>query len=81
MGEPLLNIIPDIHADPERLNTILELIDNDAPIAFLGDFIDAGSAVEAPDDGSVLRRVRHLIEQGNAIGVTGTIHVTQISSR
>jgi len=73
-----MNIIPDIHADPERLNTILELIDNDAPIAFLGDFIDAGSAVKAPDDGSVLRRARHLIERGNAIGVMGNHELNAI---
>ena len=74
----LLNIIPDIHADPERLNTILDMIDHDAPIAFLGDFIDAGSGVKDPDDGFVLRRVRQLIEDGKASGVMGNHELNAI---
>ena len=55
----LLNIIPDIHSDSERLNTILGLIANDASILFLGEFIDDGYGVKAPVDWIVLRRARH----------------------
>ncbi|GGA78847.1 hypothetical protein GCM10011385_36230 [Nitratireductor aestuarii] len=47
-------------------------------IAFVGDFIDAGSGVKVPDDGAVLTRIRHLIEQGGAIGVMGNHELNAI---
>lgn len=64
-------IIPDIHADIERLNTALAHA-GDEPIAFLGDFIDQGPWSKSPaSDGQVLETVRNLIEDGRAVAVMG----------
>lgn len=64
-------IIPDLHADPDRLEGSLDLVPRRAQIAFLGDFIDAGKAVARPDDGAVLDRVRALVDRGAALAVMG----------
>lgn len=64
-------VIPDLHADPERLEASLRLAPADARIAFLGDFIDAGRSVPHPDDAAVLDRVMALMETGTAVGVMG----------
>lgn len=71
-GRPPLTetiVIPDLHADPERLEASLRLVPAGARIAFLGDFIDAGRSVPHPDDGAVLDRVMALMETGTAVGV------------
>jgi hypothetical protein len=36
----MITVIPDIHADPERLEATLAAVDG--PLACLGDFIDEG---------------------------------------
>jgi len=59
----MYDVIPDLHADADRLENTLSNLDG-APLAFLGDFIDAGPAVARPDDRAVLERVRGLVEQG-----------------
>ncbi|WP_370743830.1 metallophosphoesterase [Roseinatronobacter ekhonensis] len=64
-------IIPDLHADPNRLDASLRLVPRQAQIAFLGDFIDAGKNVAHPDDGTVLHRVMALVETGEALAVMG----------
>ena len=46
-------IVPDIHADPIRLDRCLAINDG-SKTAFLGDFIDAGKGVEVVDDEAVL---------------------------
>ena len=42
----MLSIIPDIHADPKRLDRTLAKVDRSSKLAFLGDLIDAGDGVE-----------------------------------
>lgn len=59
----MYDVIPDIHADPHRLDTTLAALTG-APLAFLGDFIDAGKSVAHPDDRAVLNRVRGLVDRG-----------------
>lgn len=56
------DVIPDLHADPVRLEDTLTLLGEDAQPAFLGDFID-GKA-NAADDETVLVRTRALIDAG-----------------
>ena len=64
-------VIPDLHADPDRLAASLRLVPPGARVAFLGDFIDAGRGVPRPDDAAVLDRVMALVETGAAVGVMG----------
>ena len=64
-------VIPDLHADPDRLEASLRLSQAGDRIAFLGDFIDAGRSVPRPDDAAVLDRVMALVETGTAVGVMG----------
>lgn len=64
-------VIPDLHADPDRLEASLRCAAVGARIAFLGDFIDAGRRVPRADDAAVLDRVMALVEAGVAIGVMG----------
>jgi len=68
---PQTIVIPDLHADPDRLEASLRLAPAGAHIAFLGDFIDAGRSVPRPDDAGVLDRVMALMETGAADGVMG----------
>ena len=63
-------IIPDIHADPARLDASLAAAEGKR-IAFLGDLIDAGSKVGQPDDGYVLEKARDLVESGRALAIMG----------
>lgn len=70
--------IPDIHADMTRLETTLKGLGNDAPLAFLGDFIDAGNNQPAADDEAVLTRVRELVEAKRAIAVMGNHELNAI---
>ena len=64
-------IIPDIHADFDRLNASLQLADRNGHIFFLGDFIDAGKSVANPADLDVLLSVRKLVDDGKASAVMG----------
>ena len=68
---PQTIVIPDLHADPDRLEASLRLAPAGAHIAFLGDFSDAGRSVPHPDDAAVLDRVMALMETGAADGVMG----------
>lgn len=71
-------IIPDIHADLNRLELALSHA-GDGPIAFLGDFIDQGPwSKSAPADGAVLSRVRDLIDAGRAVGIMGNHELNAI---
>ena len=72
------DIIPDVHADITRLETTLNGLDNEATLAFLGDFIDAGKNQAAADDEAVLKRVRKLIEEERAIAVMGNHELNAI---
>lgn len=72
-----LTVIPDIHADLDRLHTSLDAV-REANVAFLGDFIDAGNSVREPDDTSVLREVRSLVEDGGALAVMGNHELNAI---
>jgi hypothetical protein len=74
----MLTVIPDIHADPERLERSLAATPRGARIGFLGDFIDAGKAEGAVDDRAVLERVRALVSDGRAIGVMGNHELNAI---
>ena len=57
------DVIPDLHADPDRLERSLAALGPGGRPAFLGDFID-GKPGEAADDAAVLGRVRGLVEAG-----------------
>jgi hypothetical protein len=70
-------IIPDIHADIDRLERSLEVA-KDTPVAFLGDFIDAGKLTKRVDEKAVLSRVRRLIDSGRAVAVMGNHELNAI---
>ncbi|MFG6592786.1 metallophosphoesterase [Sulfitobacter sp. 1A12157] len=70
-------IIPDIHADIDRLERSLEVAE-DTPAAFLGDFIDAGKLTKQVDEGAVLSRVRRLVDSGRAVAVMGNHELNAI---
>ena len=72
-----LAVIPDIHADPSRLHASLDAATG-SNVAFLGDFIDAGNSVDMPDDASVLRKVRSLVDQEGALAVMGNHELNAI---
>lgn len=74
----MYSIIPDIHADLNRLKCSLTALGDEAPFAFLGDFIDAGEKVQAPDDRAVLRLVKQMVDQGEAISVMGNHELNAI---
>lgn len=76
MATPV-DIIPDLHADPERMARILDASQGRS-LAFLGDFIDAGRATVVTDDLQVLTQVRTLIESGTAIAVMGNHELNAI---
>ncbi len=71
-------VIPDIHADFERLQQSLQHASANGQVAFLGDFIDAGKAVEKPADFQVLELARTLISDGKAVGVMGNHELNAI---
>lgn len=68
----MITVIPDIHADPQRLEATLAA--TDGPMAFLGDFIDGG---QGACDRTVLTRVRSLIDAG-ALTVMGNHELNAI---
>lgn len=57
-----LAVIPDLHADAERLSRSLRAADGARP-AFVGDFIDALGSKKG-EDRAVLEQVRGLVEDG-----------------
>jgi len=73
-----MDIIPDLHADPQRLKRSLGATTPGAGIGFLGDFIDAGKVTPNPDDPTVLSEVRKLIVSGRAIAVMGNHELNAI---
>jgi hypothetical protein len=72
------DVIPDIHGDPTRLDATLAYLGDDTKLAFLGDLIDAGGKVNAPDDDAVLKKVRSLIEGKGAVSVMGNHEMNAI---
>ena len=52
-----ITVIPDIHADMQRLNWSLNTSSTSSDLFFLGDLIDAGKGVKRPDDLGVLKKV------------------------
>lgn len=69
----MITVIPDIHADPRRLDATLAAVDGS--LAFLGDFIDGGG--QGVCDRSVLTRVRSLLDTG-AVAVMGNHELNAI---
>ena len=74
----MYSIIPDIHADLNRLNNSLSALGDVAFFAFLGDFIDAGDKVKNADDRGVLQVVKLMIDRGDAISVMGNHELNAI---
>ena len=70
-------IVPDIHADLERLNWSVEKAQGSKMI-FLGDLIDAGKLVTKPDDLGVLQQVSQLISDGHASCILGNHELNAI---
>lgn len=70
-------VIPDIHADLERLNWSIAQA-NGSKMIFLGDLIDAGKLVTKPDDLGVLKRVSNLIADGDASCILGNHELNAI---
>lgn len=68
----MITVIPDIHADPGRLEATLAA--TDGSLAFLGDFIDGG---QGACDRTVLTQVRGLIDTG-AVAVMGNHELNAI---
>lgn len=74
----MISVIPDIHADAQRLRKTLAMIDPADRIVFLGDLIDAGSAVVNPSDHEVLETAHELIASGKALGIMGNHELNAI---
>ena len=70
-------IVPDVHADPTRLDFCLSEAGN-SKIIFLGDLIDAGARVLDPDDHYVVKKVKELIDNGRALAVMGNHELNAI---
>ena len=73
----LYTIIPDIHADLDRLNWSVTKA-NGSKMIFLGDLIDAGKIVSQPNDLGVLRQVSKLISEGQAFCILGNHELNAI---
>lgn len=71
-------VIPDIHADFERLQQSLLHASTNGKVLFLGDFIDAGEAVEKAADFKVLKLVKSLMSERKAVGVMGNHELNAI---
>lgn len=81
----ITDIIPDIHGQAEKLRLALQNLDwrrngttwrhpePDRQIVFLGDFIDRG-----PENGTVIRIVRELIDAGRAQAIMGNHELNAI---
>ena len=75
--EMIYTVVPDIHADLERLNwSIAEA--KDSKMIFLGDLIDAGMLVKKPDDLGILQRVSQLIANDQASCILGNHELNAI---
>lgn len=75
----MITVIPDIHADPDRLAASLDVAESGSLLAFLGDFIDAGADPRSRiDEFAVLTEVRRLIECNRAVGVLGNHELNAI---
>lgn len=74
----MLSVVPDIHADADRLRRTLAMINPEDRIVFLGDLIDAGANVAYPSDRDVLEAAEGLITSGRAIGVMGNHELNAI---
>lgn len=74
----MLSVIPDVHADPQRLLDSLALINRGSQIAFLGDLIDSGKNVRHPSDRAVLSMVRELVDNGRAVAIMGNHELNAI---
>ena len=70
-------VVPDIHADLERLNWSIAQA-NGSKMIFLGDLIDAGKLVKKPDDLGILQRVSQLISNGQASCILGNHELNAI---
>lgn len=70
-------IIPDLHADMDRLECSLSRATG-TRCAFLGDFIDAGPDLTAPEDEAVLQKVRGMVEAGEATAIMGNHELNAI---
>lgn len=78
-ADTLITVIPDIHADPSRLAASIAAAEPTGRLAFLGDFIDAGSDPGSRiDELAVLTEVRRLIENDRAIGILGNHELNAI---
>jgi hypothetical protein len=70
-------VVPDIHADLERLNWSIDEAQGSKMI-FLGDLIDAGKLVKKPNDLGVLQKVSQLISDGHASCILGNHELNAI---
>ena len=70
-------IVPDIHADLERLNWSIAQA-NGKKMIFLGDLIDAGKLVKKPNDLGILQQVSQLIYDGQASCILGNHELNAI---
>lgn len=73
-----LTIIPDIHADADRLRRCVAAAPPAGKLAFLGDLIDAGPDVSHPADLVVLQEVRGLVDGARAQVVMGNHELNAI---
>ncbi|MCZ8079072.1 MAG: hypothetical protein O9289_05920 [Rhodobacteraceae bacterium] len=71
-------IVPDIHADADRLRRSLVAATPSSQLAFLGDLIDAGHNTTTPSDRQVLSDVRSLVDSGRAVSVMGNHELNAI---
>ena len=74
----MLSVIPDIHADADRLRRTLAMVDPADGIIFLGDLIDAGAGVAKPSDCGVLEAAHGMIASGRALGIMGNHELNAI---
>lgn len=74
----MLSVIPDLHADPQRLLDTLARIGDHNRIALLGDLIDAGKNVRHPSDRAVLSMARELVDNGRAVAIMGNHELNAI---
>ena len=73
-----LDIIPDLHADSQRLNLSMQAVRSGSQIGFLGDFIDASKLTPTPDDAAVLHEVRGLVNSERAVAIMGNHELNAI---
>jgi hypothetical protein len=75
--EMTYTVVPDIHADLERLSWSIDEAQGSKMI-FLGDLIDAGKLVKKPNDLGILQRVSQLISDGHASCILGNHELNAI---